>query len=125
MYKVSIKTGFSAAHRLRGYKGKCENIHGHNWIVEVTVASQVLDELGMVVDFKELKTMAESVINQLDHREMNELQYFIQNNPSAENIARYIYDSLEAEIQDRLSCKLVEVSVWENEHSKATYSREA
>lgn len=93
--------------------------------MEVTVASQVLDELGMVVDFKELKTMAESVINQLDHREMNELQYFIQNNPSAENIARYIYDSLEAEIQDRLSCKLVEVSVWENEHSKATYSREA
>src|SRR4030042_3536061 len=94
MYHVSIETDFSAAHRLRNYKGLCENLHGHNWRVEVTVCSEVLDNAGMVIDFSMLKQKTKVIIDLLDHQYLNEAPPFTDINPSSENLAAYIFDQL-------------------------------
>lgn len=121
MYKIKITLNFSAAHSLRGYKGKCESLHGHNWKVEVAVTSQKLDSLGMVIDFSELKKMLNEVLEELDHKHLNELEYFSEVNPSSEEIARYIFFKLK-ELIAKEKGKLEEVSVWETENSCASYS---
>ena len=120
MYSVSIETHFSAAHLLRNYKGKCENLHGHNWKVEVTVSTETLDEAGMAIDFTELKQKTSAIIKQFDHQYLNEIKYFKKVNPSSENIAAYIYTLLKEKLDDK-NLKLTKVSVWESENSKASY----
>jgi 6-pyruvoyltetrahydropterin/6-carboxytetrahydropterin synthase len=124
MYEVLIISEFSSAHRLRHYKGKCENIHGHNWKVEVSIASKRLNRLGMVIDFKELKRRVGEVLEELDHKNINDLAYFKKVNPTSENIAKYIYNrvkGLGARGQGP-GLKIKAVKVWESDTSCATYS---
>jgi 6-pyruvoyltetrahydropterin/6-carboxytetrahydropterin synthase len=92
MYEVTVEAGFSSGHYLRNYKGKCENPHGHNYKVRVTLAGAELDEAGLLLDFKLLKQVLRPVIDRIDHRMLNDLEPFTVLNPSAENIAKYFYD---------------------------------
>ena len=121
MYEVSIDEEFSAAHALRGYKGKCENLHGHNWKVEVFVRGVRLDEIGMLVDFRELKAATRRVMTHLDHRNLNELKPFDNEiNPSSEHLAGFILHEVAAQINnDRV--KVYKVRVWETPSTSATY----
>lgn len=121
MYKIKIVTNFSAAHSLRGYKGKCESLHGHNWKVEVLVSSEKLNSLGIAIDFQELKKITSKVLEELDHKHLNDLEYFRKVNPSSEQIARYIFLRLKKLIANQ-KYRLVEVLVWETETSCAGYS---
>lgn len=116
MYSVRIEKDFSAAHNLRGYRGKCEDLHGHNWKVEVTVASDRLDKIGMVVDFKYIKAKLDKVLEKLDHKYLNNVPYFRKVNPTSESIAKYIYDCLKKSMRG-----LSSVTVWESEKCCATY----
>ncbi len=120
MYELMIESQFSAAHQLRGYKGKCEGLHGHNWRVQVTVSSDRLDDIGMVIDFHELKTIANEVILSLDHCFLNEVFPFTEINPSSENIAKWIYELIKKRIK-KDQCNISSVTVWENETASATY----
>lgn len=116
MYKIKIEADFSSAHNLRGYRGKCEELHGHNWKVEVVVLSAKLDKLGMVMDFKILKEKLYAELEKLDHKYLNNIAYFKKVNPTSENIAKYIYDNLKNKVRG-LRC----VTVWESERASATY----
>jgi len=116
MYSIKVEGNFSSAHNLRGYKGKCEDLHGHNWKVEAVVCSNKLDKIGMVMDFKLIKKALADILEKLDHKYLNKIGYFKKVNPTSENIARYIYDKLKPRI-----AQLVSVTVWENPTSLATY----
>ena len=116
MHSVKVEAYFSAAHKLRNYKGKCESLHGHNWKVEVVVVRFKLDKAGMAMDFKALKTELKKVLERLDHSYLNSMAYFKKANPTSENIAKYIYDTLRARIKD-----ISTVTVWESDNSAATY----
>ena len=120
MYDLMIELQFSSAHQLRGYKGKCEKLHGHNWRVQVTVSSDKLDDIGIVIDFHELKNISAEVIASLDHSFLNDVFPFTEINPSSENIARWIYDSINKKL-DQDQCDISSVTVWENETASATY----
>ena len=120
MYIIKVKSEFSGAHNLRNYDGKCENLHGHNWKVEVTVSTETLDEAGMAIDFTLLKQKTNDIIKQLDHQYLNEIPYFKNTNPSSENIAAYIFNLLKKKLGDT-TVKLTKVSVWESENSMASY----
>jgi len=120
MFVVRVKSKFSSAHSLRGYKGKCEDLHGHNWGVEVAASSAELDEIGMVVDFKDLKNILNAILSDLDHKHLNEVEYFKEVNPTSENIGQYIYDKM-SELMPGINIK--EVTVWETDSASATYSK--
>ncbi|MCM8799953.1 MAG: 6-carboxytetrahydropterin synthase QueD [Candidatus Omnitrophica bacterium] len=120
-YELKIIRQFSAAHSLRGYKGKCEELHGHNWKVELVVSKEKLNSLGMVVDFKNLKKKLNSILSQLDHRYLNKIDYFKKINPTSENIARYIFEKLK---EKNISYKIKEVVVWESEDASASFKEE-
>jgi 6-pyruvoyltetrahydropterin/6-carboxytetrahydropterin synthase len=122
MYEIKIKTDFAAAHCLREVGGKCESLHGHNFTVEVAVESEALDELGMLIDFRILKTKTQAVLQALDHRYLNELPLFKGKNPSSENLASYIFEELARQI-DQQGYWVSWVAVWESETSRATYRR--
>src|SRR5260370_13010873 len=98
MFEVSVEYSFAAGHALRGYKGKCENVHGHNYKVRVTVAGHHLNPAGLLMDFAELRASIKRLGEVLDHRFLNEISPFDQVNPSAENIAKYFCEGLEAPI---------------------------
>lgn len=117
MYSIKVEAHFSSAHNLRGYKGKCEELHGHSWRVEAEVFSHKLDKIGLVVDFKYLKKELNKVLEKLDHKYLNNIAYFKKVNPTSENIARYIYDSLRAKIPN-----LKSITVWESYNSCASYN---
>jgi len=116
MYEIKVKSNFSAAHNLRNYRGKCENLHGHNWNIEVTFAYKTLSAAGMAVDFKEAKGLLESVLKKFDHSYLNETGAFKKLNPTSENMAKLIYDGIK-----KNNKHISAVSVWENENSCATY----
>ncbi len=116
MYKIKIEGDFSSAHNLRGYKGKCEALHGHNWKVEIAVTSSKLDKIGMVIDFKFLKEKLYNLLDKLDHNYLNNIDYFKKINPTSENIAKYIYDNLKSKVPN-----LYSVTVWESDKACATY----
>ncbi len=120
MYELTIVTGFSSAHNLRGYEGACERLHGHNWKVEVHVEVEQLDHIDMGVDFKRLKAEAARVVGYLDHRYLNELPPFDRLNTTAENIARYIFDELSLALNDG-NVRVRKVRVWESENASAAY----
>jgi len=121
MYELTTIVDFEAAHRLPEYPGKCNRLHGHNWKVEVTVAGDQLDQLGMLIDFKELKQILSGIIGTLDHYYLNEIEPFCTINPTAENIARYIYEKLQTALMDINRVKVQMVKVWESPHSAAVY----
>ncbi|MFA5096362.1 MAG: 6-carboxytetrahydropterin synthase QueD [Candidatus Omnitrophota bacterium] len=116
MYRIKIEGDFSSAHNLRGYKGKCEALHGHNWKVEVSVAGPKLDKIGMLMDFKSLKQKLYALLDGLDHKYLNSIGYFKKINPTSENIARYLFDNLRPKIPG-----LYSVTVWESDKASATY----
>lgn len=120
MYEVMVQAHFSAAHRLRDYEGKCENLHGHNWKVEAVVGSTRLNDIGMVIDFKDAKERLNQVIRDLDHTNLNELRYFKEVNPTSENIARYLYSML-SDLIKKEGLKVKRVLVWETDSSCASY----
>lgn len=121
MYEVTIKKSFSAAHLLKEIGGKCEELHGHNFLVEVSVAAESLNSEGLLIDFRVVKRWTDEVIEQLDHKYLNELAYFKNKNPSSEAIARLLYDRIgEKALQAKVT--LSRVTVWESENSCVTYS---
>jgi len=99
MYELTILSDFAAAHNLRGYEGECENLHGHNWKVEVMVTSKELNKIGLAVDFRVLKKMLEGILEKLDHKYLNEILPFDKENPSSENIARYIFNQFKKRLK--------------------------
>ncbi|HOJ31402.1 MAG TPA: 6-carboxytetrahydropterin synthase QueD [bacterium] len=119
MFELTVSSYFSGAHRLRNYKGKCENLHGHNWKVDVTVGGEI-DGSGMVIDFGILKEILEQVLSKLDHKYLNEIDYFKKVNPSSENAALYIFKQLEKKLKG-YNVKVKKVVVWENEKQCASY----
>ncbi len=123
MFELKIITQFSAAHHLRNFKGKCEQLHGHNWKVEVFVRADDLDDTGLVRDFGEIKEAAQEVLQSLDHCYLNELPAFQDQNPSSENIARYLFGELSRSLNER-RVRVSAVAVWESDTACATY-REA
>lgn len=122
-YRLTVSTDFAAAHRLRGYPGECSRLHGHNWKVEVEVEADALNEYGMGIDFKTVKQAARSLAGELDHRNLNDLKPFDRINPTAENIAAYLYHGL-SETLDGDTVRVTAVTVWENETSRVRYSEE-
>jgi 6-pyruvoyltetrahydropterin/6-carboxytetrahydropterin synthase len=110
----------SAAHQLRGYGGRCERLHGHNWKIEVYVTGRELGEDGLLIDFTRLKEATAALLENLDHTFLNEVEPFRNANPSSENIARYIYQSLSRDLDDR-RVKVSKVTAWESENACATY----
>jgi 6-pyruvoyltetrahydropterin/6-carboxytetrahydropterin synthase len=121
MFEVMIERNFSSAHQLRGYKGKCENLHGHNYKIEIYARGRELDNIGLLVDFGELKTAADEVVQYLDHRNINELPPFdVELNPSAENLARYILERIASRVGDD-RVKIYKVRCFETPTSVATY----
>jgi 6-pyruvoyltetrahydropterin/6-carboxytetrahydropterin synthase len=124
MYEVTVEAGFSSGHYLRNYQGKCENPHGHNYKVRVTLAGRELDETGLLLDFKLLKNILKPTVDCLDHQMLNDIQPFTELNPSAENLARYFYDATSRELE-RITGGRVRVkdcTIWETDSTTATYS---
>lgn len=118
-----IETYFSAAHQLRGYQGACEKLHGHNWKVQVYVLAEKLNDIDLAIDFHELKRLTDEVLGSLDHGFLNDIFPFTEKNPSSENIAKWIFDSLNKKLQET-SVSLSGVTVWESESASATYFEE-
>jgi len=123
MYELKIKTEFSSAHNLRGYEGACESLHGHNWHVEVYVRSSKLNDIGLALDFKELKKHTNEIMDELDHRYLNELDAFKEVNPSSENLAKYIFEELERKIGTG-DVAVSKITVYESKNSAASYYKE-
>jgi 6-pyruvoyltetrahydropterin/6-carboxytetrahydropterin synthase len=123
MYEVTVEDTFAAGHYLRNYKGKCENPHGHNYKVRVTLAGRELDHAGLLLDFKDLKSVMKHVIDYLDHRMINDLEPFTKLNPSAENIAKYFYDETNTGLRARTNgrVQVKSVTIFETDTSIATY----
>jgi 6-pyruvoyltetrahydropterin/6-carboxytetrahydropterin synthase len=120
MYEVKIVTQFAAAHRLENFKGKCEDLHGHNWKVEVFLVGNELDQTGLLMDFGVVKARTKQVLEEIDHKYLNELAAFQDCNPSSENLARYLYERL-GSIFNRAGVKVRRVDVWESDTSCASY----
>ncbi len=121
MFELKVITDFSAAHQLRMVGKKCENLHGHNWKVEVFVTGEKLDEAGVLMDFGILKKHLAEIMDTIDHKFLNELDFFSgKRQPSSENIARYIADGMQARIQPP-SLRVDRVSAWESNNACATY----
>jgi 6-pyruvoyltetrahydropterin/6-carboxytetrahydropterin synthase len=122
MFEVRVEETFSSGHALRGYKGKCENVHGHNYRVRVTLAGPALNEIGLLVDFTDLKRVVRGIIAGIDHQFLNDLEPFRTVNPSAENLAKYFYDETRRGLSDLPDgAKIAEVIVWETDTSSAIY----
>ncbi|HEX9190474.1 MAG TPA: 6-carboxytetrahydropterin synthase QueD [Candidatus Deferrimicrobiaceae bacterium] len=122
-YTLTVRTSFAAAHRLREYDGNCERLHGHNWQVEISVASERLDDRGIAVDFRAIKAAVNDLLSGLDHRYLNEVPPFDRLNPSSENVARYLFEELEGKVP--APARIAVVTVWESEDARAEYSRPA
>ncbi|MFC1704079.1 6-carboxytetrahydropterin synthase QueD [Candidatus Omnitrophota bacterium] len=118
MFELCVRCGFSSAHRLRDYKGKCEELHGHNWKVDVCVCGNRLNKTGLIVDFKDLKKAVNQVLKKLDHTYLNDNAYFKKVNPTSENIAKFIFENVQ---KKRLGCIVTKVTVWESDSASASF----
>jgi len=124
MFEVSVERTFSAGHSLREYKGKCENVHGHNYRVRVTIEGERLASNGLLVDFVDMKKHLMTIIDRLDHQFINDLEPFTILNPSAENLAKYFYDELSQKLGTNgweVPIRIAEVRIWETDTSIAAY----
>ncbi len=119
MYYLTVEDWFSSAHQLRGYKGKCENLHGHNWKVELEVSGSELGAIGMLMDFGDLKRILKEILDGLDHKNLNEIEPFDKINPTSELIAKYIAEIAQGMLKDNVGVH--QVTVWESEKCRATY----
>jgi len=120
MFELKIIADFAAAHQLKMVAKKCENLHGHNWKIEVCMAGKRLNDAGVLMDFGEIKAHLSDIMASLDHKFLNELEYFRDDNPSSENIARYIAESLQKKI-DGSTVKVARVTAWESDSACATF----
>lgn len=124
MFEVTVEQTFAAGHALREYKGKCENVHGHNYRVQITVEGEKLNRIGLLVDFVELKKAVRQVMERLDHQFINDLEPFTVLNPSAENLAKYFYDEVSGRIPDNngdAPTRISQVKIWETDTSIAVF----
>lgn len=123
MFEVTVDAGFSSGHYLREYRGKCENPHGHNYRVRVTLRGKDLDHSGLLLDFKELKNVLRPVVEYLDHKMINDLEPFTTVNPSAENLAKYFYDETNKQLSDMTAgrVRVKDCTIFETDTSAATY----
>ena len=120
MFEISVKTHFSGAHFLVGYPGVCANLHGHNWEVEVFLRGRQADSVGMLMDFRQAKTAINEIVDLLDHKELNALAMFARQNPSSENLARYLFRALSKRLNSRC-VKVHRVLVRESPGTSAAY----
>ena len=121
MFKLIIKKEFSSAHVLNGHPGDCKRMHGHNWTVEAKVEGDKINKIGMVIDFKDIKNKLGEIISRLDHRYLNDIEPFTENNPTAENISKYIYKELSKNINTD-NIKVSEIKLWETSNSAVIYT---
>lgn len=121
MYKLKIQDHFSSAHFLRNYQGPCEKLHGHNWKVELTVEGEKLDQTDLLIDFKILKSILKSILQELDHQLLNDLSYFKDINPSSERIAEFIFKKVKEKLISYPNIRVKEVAVYESEKACAIY----
>jgi len=123
MYEVTVERGFSSGHYLRNYKGKCENPHGHNYKVRITLAGESLDKAGLLLDFRDLKQVMRPVIDRIDHQMLNDLDPFTEINPSAENLARYFYDETNRQMKELTGgrVRVKDCTIYETDTTTATY----
>jgi 6-pyruvoyltetrahydropterin/6-carboxytetrahydropterin synthase len=119
MYELTVEDHFAAAHNLRGYHGECEHLHGHNWRVVVRLAARDLDDLGMVMDFREVKGLLGGILEELDHKYLNDVPPFDSKNPTTENLCRYVATRLGEGLPDKVSVQCV--SCWESEKCSASF----
>ena len=126
MYYIKVKGYFSSAHNLRDYEGSCENLHGHNWVIEVMFKGRHLDKTGMLLDFRRAREWVNDILHSLDHRYLNELPAFKEVNPTSENISRHIFIALRDKLRKEhiINVDVHMVTVWENERSAAMYGEE-
>lgn len=122
-YKLKTITEFASAHTLRGYPGACSRMHGHNWKVELEAVATSLDEMGMGVDFKKMKQAANEVGDKMDHRYLNDLEPFTKINPTAENIAAYMFQEISLRLNSD-TIKVHAVTLWETDRACVRYSEE-
>jgi len=122
MYEVMVEGSFSAAHNLRGYRKKCEKLHGHNWKVRVGIRGEKLDKYGMLIDFRDVRDYLEKIMEKLDHKYLNEISPFKVTNPTSENIARFIYNDFRFHLKGS-QYRVSKVTVWESDTTSATYSQ--
>lgn len=122
MYHLTIQTHFAAAHNLLNYDGDCENLHGHNWKVEVTVSTETLDDAGLGIDFKILKKYTKQVMELLDHKYLNDLEPFKGVSPSSEHISKFIFDQLVESMADK-GVVVDKITVWESDNACASYTQ--
>jgi len=120
MYELKIISQFAAAHQLREFEGGCEHLHGHNWKVEVYVSGEKLEKNGLLMDFRLIKEATKRVLDELDHKFLNELDAFMNLNPSSENIARHIFTSLSRELNTE-NITITKVTAWESDSACASY----
>lgn len=120
LYEIKIISDFAAAHNLRNFRGKCENLHGHNWKVEVVMRGRKLDESGVVVDFADVKRATREILSEIDHQYLNDIPFFKDRNPSSENIARFLFERL-AERLNTEDLWVQSVSAWESADACATF----
>jgi 6-pyruvoyltetrahydropterin/6-carboxytetrahydropterin synthase len=122
MFEVAVEQGFASAHALRNYKGRCENVHGHNWKVRVVIEGEKLDQTGMLVDFLDVKSLMGEILDRIDHQFLNEIPPFDVVNPSAENIAEYFYQQMAGRLEATpVPVRIREVKIWETDIQSATY----
>ncbi len=126
MYYLSIEESFSSAHQLKNYQGKCENLHGHNWRIILTVKGERLNDIGLLIDFHELKDILQSILQELDHTNLNALPYFKEQNPSSENIAAYLFEKIIICLKKNghSQTSVESVTVYESATSSCTYKKE-
>lgn len=123
MYEVTIKKSFSAAHVLKEIGGKCEDLHGHNFLVEVTVEGEALNGEDLLIDFRDLKKWTNGILDQLDHKYLNEIDVFKGINPSSERVAKFIHDRLTETIESLdLGLVVSRVTVWESDNARVAYT---
>jgi 6-pyruvoyltetrahydropterin/6-carboxytetrahydropterin synthase len=123
MFQITVEDTFAAGHYLRNYRGKCENPHGHNYKVQVTLCGEELDRAGLLLDFKDLKEVMRDTVDRLDHQMINDLEPFTVLNPSAENLAKYFYGETQAKLRTATNgrVRVKDVTVWETDTTTATY----
>lgn len=121
MYEVTVRTRFSAAHKLKGYDGPCAQLHGHNWVVQVFIRGDELDNIGMLVDFRDVKDAIAATLENLDHADLNALPEFGDSNPTSENIARHVFEKLSAQFNSS-KLKIHRVTIQESPETGVTYS---